>query len=52
MTTQGIKPIKVLSITATVAVPEETQHKNFIKTNSLIKMKNYYLFGGHPLHSK
>ena len=53
MTTEDIKAIKVLSIIAIVAVLEETQHKKtYIETNFLIEMKNYYLFSGHPLHSK
>jgi len=53
MTTQDIKAIKVLSIITTVAVLEEALHKNiYIETNSSIKIKNYYLFGGHPLHSE
>jgi len=29
-----------------------TAQKTYIKTKSLIKLKNYCLFGGHPRHSK
>jgi len=50
MTTEDIKTIKVLSIIAIVAVLEETQHKKVI-LKQFFKMKNYYLFCGHPLHS-
>jgi len=53
LTTQDIKAIKVLSIIATVAVPEETQHKKVsLCQNKLFKTKTYYVFCGHPLHSK
>jgi len=34
-----------------VAALEETKHKK-LYWNKLFKSKNYYLFGGHPLHIK
>jgi len=53
MTTQDIKAIKVLPIIATVAVIKKTQHRKLIlKPTLLINIKDYNLFGGHPLRRK
>ena len=52
MTTQDIKAIKVLSIYQLLLYKKKHSTKTYIKTNSLIKIINYYLFGGQPVFTK